>query len=603
MWCFLKRVWFRLLPKLLLGWLLVDCPAGASAQEVARFAVPAPTPPPGVAPSLGGYPEFLDRLLAMEQHLDQLTKQNEDLRFENKTLVEWLQNPYGGIINPVRYGVPNAGLDNLAATAVTAAKGVGAIAPGTNGPAPLLGAPQVVGGDSGSESSDSDRGADPTVGGRCLSRVDGCNPTSVAQPQEAGNCHFGKVGLNAYYDFENAGVYLETPDKEFSFAVSGLVQADGMLYMRPTPGVATSGFYNPATWIIFKGNATEPISWDFSFQNFYDTVALLDAYINFNYDPRFQVQIGRFKNPFGYEYYRMALWDLMAPERSLFANNYSGSRRFGLMGHGELFDECLEYALGAFNSQRNSLRPFNNRLDFEAFLNFKPFYNRETDFPLRNLQFGGSVDLGNGNQAPVPELLRTNQGEGGAQFESTVASAAASPPFLGLAPNVLERGSRALWEAHLAYYLAGLSLVTALEGGHESYSNGPAAPVRIPLDGWFVQVGYLLTGETIRDRTTIQPLQPFDLRPGRFGLGAWEVTARYSQLDLDSRIFSAGLADPSLWTNHAKLIDVGVNWYLNQFVRVTFDWEHAMYASPVFSISGQFPQSSDLFWFRAQLYF
>jgi phosphate-selective porin OprO/OprP len=217
-----------------------------------------------------------------------------------------------------------------------------------------------------------------------------------------------------------------------------------MLYERPTPGVATSGFYNPATWIIFKGHVTEPISWEFSFENFYDVVALLDAYVNFNYDPRFQVQIGRFKNPFGYEFYHLKLWDLMAPERSLFASNYSGNRRFGVMGHGDLFDECLEYALGTFDTQRNSLRPFNNRQDFEAFLNFKPFYNWEEGFLLRNLQVGGSVDLGNENQPPVPALLRTNQGEGGAQFESTVASSAASIPFLAFGPNVLERGVRVL---------------------------------------------------------------------------------------------------------------------------------------------------------------
>jgi phosphate-selective porin OprO/OprP len=573
MWRFLKRAGSRLLPLLLLGWLLAGWVAGARAQEGSGLP-PVPAPPPGVALSPGGYQELLDRLGAMEKRLDQVTKQNEDLRREKK-----------------------------AVAAKADVRDVGSDVSGSVNPGAAVASQGGVDGQIGSAGDASERGVLPT-GGRSLSLASGGDSTSITQPQEVGNLHLGKVPLNAYYDFENGGIYLDTLDKEFSFAVSGLVQLDGMLYARPTPGVATSGFYNPATWIIFKGHATEPIFWDFSFQNYYDTVALLDAYINFNYDPRFQVQIGRFKTPYGYEFYHMALWDLMAPERSLFANNYSSGRRFGLMGHGDLFDERLEYALGAFNSQRNSLRPFNNRLDFEAFLNFKPFYDREEGFWLRNLQFGGSVDLGNGNQSPVPELLRTNQGDGGAQFESTLASSAASVPFLGLSPDVLERGPRALWEAHLAYYLGGLSLVTAAEGGHESYSNGPTAPVvRIPVDGWFVQAGYLLTGETIHDRTTIRPLHPFDLREGCQGLGAWEVTARYSQLDLDSRIFTAGLADPSLWTNHAKLVDVGVNWYLNQFVRVTFDWEHAMFGSPVFSSSGQFRRSSDLFWLRAQLFF
>jgi phosphate-selective porin OprO/OprP len=383
-----------------------------------------------------------------------------------------------------------------------------------------------------------------------------------------------------------------------------MTQIDGMLYSRPTAGVETSsGFYNPRSRIYFEGHITEPISWEFSFQNFFDNVQLLDAYVNFAYDPRFQVQVGRYKNPFSYEFYRIHIWDEMEPERSLWAVNYEANRRFGLMAHGVLLDERVEYAFGSFDSQRNSFRPFESRQDFEAILNFKPFYPEDECCVLRNLQCGGSVDLGNENQSPVPAVLRANFSPGPAAVNSTVASNAAELPFLAFGPNVFEHGTRDLWEAHLAYYFGGMSLVSAIEGGHESYSNGAAAPVHIPIDGWFVQSGYLLTGETIRDRTTIQPLRPFDLREGRRGPGAWEVTARYSQLELDDRVFTAGLADPKLWTNHAKMVDVGLNWYLNQFVKVYFDWEHVTFGNPVTATDGGFRNSSDLFWVRTQVTF
>jgi phosphate-selective porin OprO/OprP len=493
----------------------------------------------------------------MEERLDWLTKQNGALRRENPMPAEQVAAP------------PSRGM----------------------------------GGQLDRPSAGSDRAAPRTLGGG--SRAGGGDPTTIGQAQEVGNLHLGKVPLDAYYDFDDGGFHVATKDEEFSFGISGMTQLDGMLYQRPTPGVAsTSGFYNPRSRIYFEGIATNPIRWEFSFQNFYDSVALLDAYVNLNYDPRFQVQIGRYKNPFTYEFYRIHIWDLMSPERSLFANNYEANRRFGLMGHGVLWDQCVEYALGAFNTQRNSLRPFNDRQDFEAFLNLKPFYDREQGFLLRDLQVGGSVDAGNENQSPVPAVLRTNRSPGGDAVDSTGASTAATVPFLAFGPGVFERGTRALWEAHLAYYYGGLSLVTALQGGHESYSNGSTgAPVRIPLHGWFVQAGYLLTGETIRDRTLIQPLRPFDLREGRFGLGAWELTARFSQLDLDSRVFTAGLADPTLWTNHAKLVDVGVNWYLNQFIKVYFDWEHAIFGQPVLSTTGRFREQNDLFWVRTQLFF
>ena len=539
----------------LLGWMLAAWPAVAVGQEAP--APPSTAPPASVPPSLSQ--ELLERLGKVEERLDQVTQQNEALRRENQTLSEQMG------------ALPSGSMD----------------------------------GQLGSTGDGSERGAASTGGGRSLSRAAGGDPTAVGQAQEVGNLHLGRVQVNAYYDFDNTGFHLDTPDKEFTFGVAGMTQLDGMVYARPTPGIETSsGFYNPRSRIYFEGHATPPISWEFSFQNFYDVVALLDAYVNFNYDSRFQVQIGRFKNPFSYEFYRIHIWDLMAPERSLFANNYEANRRFGLMAHGVLLDERVEYALGSFDTQRNGFRPFNSRQDFEASLNFKPFYPREEGFLLRNLQFGGSVDLGNENQPPSPDVLRLNRSPGADPITSTTSGSAATVPFLAFGPNVIERGTRDLWEAHLAYYYEGLSLVATLDGGHESYANGPTgAPVHVPVDGWFVQAGYLVTGETIRDRTNIQPLHPFDLRQGRFGLGAWEPTARFSQFDIDSRVFSAGLADPALWTNHVKMVDVGANWYLNQFIKVYFDWEHGIFGSPVVTTTGQFRESSDLFWIRTQLFF
>jgi phosphate-selective porin OprO/OprP len=436
------------------------------------------------------------------------------------------------------------------------------------------------------------------------SKVSGGDPTTTGRAQEVGDRHLGKLPLDSFYDFDNDGFGWATKDDEITFGIRGMTQLDARIYSQPSSAAANNGFYNPRTRVYFEGHLTKPIQYEFSFQNTFDSIDLLDAYVNFNYDERFQVRLGRYKTPFTYEFYRIHIWDLLAPERSLFANNYGANRRFGLMALGVLFDQRLEYVVGTFDSQRNSRQPFNNRQDAMAFLNFKPFYNREESFLLRDIQIGGSINAGNENQSPVPAALRTNSSPSGAAFDSTSAASAASLPFLAFNPDVRERGGRALWELHAAYYCGGLSLLAAWQGGYESYASGDNGPrTRIPIHGWCVQAGYILTGETIRDRTLIDPLRPFDLRHGRFGPGAWEVTARYSELDLDPRIFSAGLADPNLWTNRAQLVDVGVNWCLNKFVKVYFDWEHAMFASPVFSGPGRSQKSNDLFWIRTQVYF
>jgi phosphate-selective porin OprO and OprP len=428
--------------------------------------------------------------------------------------------------------------------------------------------------------------------------------TTTGQTQEVDNRHVGKLALKSFYDFDHDGFHWATEDDEYSLGVRGMTQLDARLYRQSGRDSAVNGFYNPRTRFYFEGNFTKPVQYEFSFQNTFDTVALLDAYVNFNYDPRFQVRIGRYKTPFTYEWYHVHIWDTLAPERSLFATNFEGQRRYGVMGWGVLFDDRVEYAVGTFNAQRNSNQPFSNRQDVMAFLNFKPFYDREEGFWLRDLHVGGSVDAGHEQQATLPAALRTNAAPSAAAFDSTSAGNAATLPFLAFNPGVLERGDRALGELHAAYYYGGLSLLGAVQGGYESYAKGPVgSPARIPINGWFVQAGYLLTGETIRDRGLIHPLHPFDLREGRFGIGAWEVTARYSELSLDARVFTAGLADPKLWTNEARLVDVGVNWYLNKFVKVYFDWEHAIFGSPVFSNVGRFQKSNDLFWLRTQVYF
>jgi phosphate-selective porin OprO/OprP len=335
-------------------------------------------------------------------------------------------------------------LDSL--TRQTAAGGEGEAPSGSE-----EGRSQGTGGQADGTGGGSETGSAQSAGGGSRASGGG-DPTAIGRAQEVGNRHLGKVGANPYYDFDG-GVHLATKDGEFSFGLAGMTQVDGMLYQRPTPEMLTSsGFYNPRSCIYFEGTATKPITWEFSFQNFFDTVQLLDAYANFNYDPRFQVRIGRYKAPFGYEWYRIHIWDLMAPERSLWAVNYEANRRFGAMAWGVLADERVEYALGSFDTQRNSFAPSFSRQDFLGFVNFKPFYPREEGFLLRNLQFGGSVDLGNEHQSPVPAVLRTNFSPGPSTITTPSGANEAELPFLAFGPNVLERGGRALWEVHLAYY-------------------------------------------------------------------------------------------------------------------------------------------------------
>ncbi len=104
-------------------------------------------------------------------------------------------------------------------------------------------------------------------------------------------------------------------------------------------------------------------------------------------------------------------------------------------------------------------------------------------------------------------------------------------------------------------------------------------------------------------RGVVKPLRDFDVRKGRFGPGAIELQGRFNALDLSRNIFTAGLADPNLWTSNLYTIDSGFNWYQTQYTKLTFSWNHAVFGNPVQYNATARQKTSDLFLIRFQLYF
>ncbi len=92
-------------------------------------------------------------------------------------------------------------------------------------------------------------------------------------------------------------------------------------------------------------------------------------------------------------------------------------------------------------------------------------------------------------------------------------------------------------------------------------------------DGYYAQVGFFLTGES----------RPYDNEGGSFdkvkpnsGIGAWELFARFSQLDL-----SADLNNQGETGNAADIMTVGVNWYATSSVRAGINYVMADYDNAI----------------------
>ena len=228
--------------------------------------------------------------------------------------------------------------------------------------------------------------------------------------QLEGNRRLGQIPLKTYFDYDLDGVGFATEDDEFQLRFRILSQVDYNGYLGPqgqSPTATTSGFYLPRSRYYFQGRLTKPITYDLSFQRSYTTFNFFNAYMNFNYDPRLQIRIGRPKVPFTYEFYKLNVWRLIAPERSVWNNNYQSNRDIGITAWGGLFDNRIEYATMIHNGPRNGFQAYDYPKTVAAFLNFKPFEKNEGSF-LRDLNIGGSLDYGYQNNPAVPAVFRTN---------------------------------------------------------------------------------------------------------------------------------------------------------------------------------------------------
>ncbi len=392
------------------------------------------------------------------------------------------------------------------------------------------------------------------------------------------------------------GFQIRSDDDEYDIQFHNLTQLDGRFYGVPNQKPVADTFDIARQWFVFNGHLTKPYEYYVSFNNSFDTFSALDVFLNVNYDKRMQFRFGRFKSPYTYEFYAQPTEALASGEWSVFFNNFGMNRDVGTMLWGESVAGRIDYAAGIFNSTPNAQFDLSNPKSVIAFLNFAPWRPRAGS-PLENFNVGGSLVAGEQDHVPVPQELRT--------IVPTSGSNVIGVPFLAFNNNVVTAGPRNLWDLHLAYFYRSLMVLGEWGSGFEDYAlaNHTNNRVRLPIESFYVQTSYFLTGETMASRGRVKPLRSFDLRPGRFGPGAWELVFRYADLSLGRQVFTAGLADPNLWTDRLFTTDLAVNWYWNAYIRVMFDWQHAGFGSPVIYAPTRFSSVSNLYMLRFEVWF
>ncbi len=397
------------------------------------------------------------------------------------------------------------------------------------------------------------------------------------------------------------GLRFDSDDGEFQLQFHDLTQSE----LRNFPGAGNQSplrtqFFIPRQRWYFTGRATKNIEFYTVINRGYGSLDLLDAFININFDKRIMFRAGRFKTPTSYEYYQIAEGDLIAPERSLMIGNLAGNRQNGFMFHGVIQNTAAEWAIGVFNGPRRSFQDFNSDKDLFFFYNDRPWQNSDWT-ALKYLNIGGAFNFGTENNPLQPNAFSTAND----QTSSAAVVSTLSPVYFQFNNNVVEKGWRQGWSAWLAWYYKSFNILAEYDGLIEDYATtGSQHSTLVPIDGFFVTAYYFITGEQITRRVDVKPRRNFAIQKGKItGPGAVEVFGRISTMDIGSDVFTAGLADRNLWTNHAYAVDAGVNWYWNQYLKIYLDYQYSAFGNPVYNGPHAFANHFNLPWLRFQLFF
>lgn len=369
-----------------------------------------------------------------------------------------------------------------------------------------------------------------------------------------------------------SGFSFASADTNFVFKLRGLIQLDSRTFFGDKELLqGNDSFLLRRARPIIEGTVFR----DFDFQVVPDfagsATTIFDANLNYRLRPEFQLKFGKFKSPIGFEQLQP---DATLPfnERSL-ASSLVPTRVVGVQLWGDLAGGAISYAAGIFNGtgdNRNSnASDFGDDKEFAGRVFFQPFKSSE-NAGLQGIGFGlgGSYSQVKSNAAGLPNTtggtLPGFATDGQQQFF-------AYNPITG---TVVADGTH--WRlAPQASYLKGpFGFLGEYTISHQEVLNNVTL-ARAPLEhnAWQVSAQWVLTGEAA-SFNGITPLRPFDFTAGRWG--AWQLVARYGQLNIDDNTFGS-FANPLSSSSSATAWGVGINWWLNKNVRVLASYSHTTF--------------------------
>jgi phosphate-selective porin OprO and OprP len=281
-----------------------------------------------------------------------------------------------------------------------------------------------------------------------------------------------------------------------------------------------------------------------------------DVNVNLTFVKNAQVQIGKFKVPFGLDQLTGVTHNDFI-YRSLGANYLAPARDIGAMVHGRFFKRGLNYWAGVFQHDGDNARSKKIQGGDETFA------ARVTGMPFRKIASGSIAAIEIGSSFAISKLSDDSFRPNGLRGRTVVSQDTFAEP-------VYVKGHRRRWEADADWASGPFAARTEYTWVSDDRNGQGLGDENLPdarARSWYVSGVWVVTAEN-----KMRPLKPAtEFLQG--GWGAVEVVARMERLWYDSVGPSNGIAfrNPRAETilpTGDRVVTVGANWILNRFTKL-----------------------------------
>jgi phosphate-selective porin OprO/OprP len=355
---------------------------------------------------------------------------------------------------------------------------------------------------------------------------------------------------------DSKGFSITSADKAFQLKLRGFVQSDARFVTDDDGDTFSDTFTLRRVRPVIEGTVWKYYGFRIVPDFGGGQAVLQDAYIDANYTPGFRIRAGKFKSPVGLERLQSGT-DIRFVERGL-PTNLVGNRDVGIQVFGDLFGGAVGYAAGIFHGA-----PDGGNVSDRDLTDAKEFAGRLFVSPFASV-YGPFQNLGIGIAGSWGETDGADLGQVRSQAQRT---------FYSYLPGVVADGERYRISPQGWWYWRSFGLLGEYVYSSQEVREPGGTLATLANDSWQILGSWVLTGEE-NSYKSISPAAPFD--PWKGTWGAWELVARYQELDVDEDAFPL-FADPAASAAEARSWGIGLNWYLNSNLRLAADYEHTSY--------------------------